>query len=345
MLPSLRIIAPIAIIAWLIYRIQKSDPESLATLTSQRKNWFLLTAAFFSISGAVFTSFFRWRWLVLGLGIPFSIRDAFRLGLLGYLFNFISPGVVGGDLFKAVFIAREKTEKRPEAVASVLIDRIVGLFGLLCVASIALCVIQLPDKQELQLLRNGTFLFTAMGAVGVTLLMIPSLTRSKLAERVCSVPKVGAIIRRVINGIELYQQQKRTLFAAVAISVVGHSLIAVGIHCAANGVFEQSPTLHEHLVISPLAGVAGSVPLLPGGVGQYELAIENLYATMPKEPVAAGQGLVVAFCYRIITVLIATIGGIFYLFHRREVKAIVREAESMAEDKPQAAKTVREVAK
>ena len=65
------------------------------------------------------------------------MADAFRLGFLGYLFNFVSLGSVGGDLFKAVFIAREQHGKRAEAVATVVIDRVIGLYVLFFVASVA----------------------------------------------------------------------------------------------------------------------------------------------------------------------------------------------------------------
>ena len=67
------------------------------------------------------------------MALPFRIRDAFRLSFLSYLLNFVSVGSVGGDLFKAFFIAREQPGRRTEAVATVVVDRIVGLYGLLLV--------------------------------------------------------------------------------------------------------------------------------------------------------------------------------------------------------------------
>ncbi len=57
---------------------------------------------------AVSLTFVRWYLLVRALGLHFRLLDAFRLGFLGYLFNFVSVGSVGGDLFKAIFIAREQ---------------------------------------------------------------------------------------------------------------------------------------------------------------------------------------------------------------------------------------------
>ena len=78
-------------------------------------------------------TFVRWYLLVRALQLQFRLVDAFRLGFLGYLFNFVVVGSVGGDLFKAIFIAREQPGRRAEAVATVLVDRIVGVYALVLV--------------------------------------------------------------------------------------------------------------------------------------------------------------------------------------------------------------------
>ena len=61
--------------------------------------------------------------------LPFTLGNAFRLGLLGFFFSTFLPGSVGGDLVKAAGIAREQS-RRTVAVATVIMDRIMGLWGL-----------------------------------------------------------------------------------------------------------------------------------------------------------------------------------------------------------------------
>ena len=68
--------------------------------------------------------------LVRAVGLPFSRYDAVRLGLVGFYFNTFLPGAIGGDVVKAVEIARENS-CRALAVATVLIDRIIGLWSLI----------------------------------------------------------------------------------------------------------------------------------------------------------------------------------------------------------------------
>ena len=58
------------------------------------------------------------------------------LGLIGMVFNLVIPGAVGGDLIKAAYLARMRIRKT-QAIASMVIDRILGLLGLFILAAIA----------------------------------------------------------------------------------------------------------------------------------------------------------------------------------------------------------------
>lgn len=78
--------------------------------------------------------FVRWFVLVRALNLPFTIQNAFRLGLVGCFYNAFLPGSVGGDLVKAYIIARD-TPGKHSAVATVIADRLVGLFGLIWFAA------------------------------------------------------------------------------------------------------------------------------------------------------------------------------------------------------------------
>src|SRR6185369_1931403 len=89
---------PLAIIAWLVRGAVSND--SFTQLRDSPKQWDLLALATVLCFIAVIVTIVRWYFLVRALNIELSIRDAFRLGFLGYLFSFITPGSVGGDLFK-----------------------------------------------------------------------------------------------------------------------------------------------------------------------------------------------------------------------------------------------------
>src|SRR5215469_409034 len=157
----------IGIVTYLV--IDASRDQAFADLAHQPKNWAVLSLAAASGLGAVLLTFVRWYVLVRALDLPFTLKDAVRLGFLGYLLNFVSLGAVGGDLFKAVFIARQFPGRRPEAVATVVLDRVIGLYMLFVMASVAILVTgKLHNSDEtVRIIGRGALVASAVGAAGI----------------------------------------------------------------------------------------------------------------------------------------------------------------------------------
>ena len=78
----------------------------------------------------------RWYLLVRVIDPRFTLRAAVLLGFIGNVFNLVIPGAVGGDLIKAAYLVRMHV-KKTQAIASMVIDRIIGLLGLFILATIA----------------------------------------------------------------------------------------------------------------------------------------------------------------------------------------------------------------
>ena len=55
---------------------------------------------------------------------------------IGMVFNLVIPGAVGGDLIKAAYLVRMRIRKT-QAIASMVIDRILGCSALFVLAAIA----------------------------------------------------------------------------------------------------------------------------------------------------------------------------------------------------------------
>jgi Na+/phosphate symporter len=124
------------ILGYLLMQVRQS--EGMSRLVNEPKDWTLLAAGFGCTFAAITLSFVRWRMLVTALGIDFPLSDALRLGSLGFMLNFVTLGTLGGDLFKAVFIARDRPGQRTEAVATVVADRLLGLITMMVLASVGI---------------------------------------------------------------------------------------------------------------------------------------------------------------------------------------------------------------
>lgn len=325
--------ASAAILGYLVWDVRSN--ASFAGLLSQPKDWGLLLLALTLVMAMVCTTIVRWYFLVRALGLEFTLKDAFRLGFLGFLLNFVSLGAVGGDLFKAIFIAREQHGKRAEAVATVVIDRLIGLWALFLLATIAILATGLlhSDVRQVQIVCRATLIGTVLGGLGMLVVLTPGFTNGALSEMLTRLPKMGPTIGKVIGAVRIYRRKLPLLFWTTLMSIGVHLLGATGIYLTARGLGGNVPSLGYHFVVVPMGMIVGVLPLPMSGLGAFEAVIEYLYTHVPSAVVVAkGQGLVVAFGYRVITILIAIVGLCYWLSSRREVAALLHESEQLADE-------------
>ena len=168
----------IGLLFWYATRTKESR-DALEAIWNQPKQWDLLVAAWFVMTFGVVLTMVRWCYLVRALGVALTMRDALRIGFLGYLFNFLPMGIVGGDVLKAVMLAREYPGNRAKAVASVVVDRVIGLYILFVVAAAAVLMTgywysPTTDSRVVNICWIA-LAAAAVGTIGVVIVMLPGV--------------------------------------------------------------------------------------------------------------------------------------------------------------------------
>jgi len=322
----------LGILAYLVAKAVGTKNEAgqnvFEQLVDQPKDWGLLAAACLVCAAAVVLTLIRWWYLVRALEIPLRFVDALRIGFLGYLFNLAPMGIVGGDLLKGWMLAREHQADRVKAFASVVVDRVIGLYMLFIVASVSIFLTGVWKLQvvEIKLICEITYCLTAVGALLIVLLLTPGFTDGRGTRALGRLPYVGDTITSLIEAVRIYRRKPAVLITTALISVGVHSLFATGVYLIACGLPGDHLSLRMHFVVMPLSASTGALPL---PMGPFELVLEFLYTHVPESGVAiqTGQGLVVALGYRVITLLIAAVGVCYYLGSRGEVAQVMQEAE------------------
>ncbi len=322
-----------AILAYLGFQAYQN--EVFGRLADRPKHWGALAAAAAVCFAAVLLTFVRWYWLVRAVGLPVRFGDALRMSFLGYLFNLAPAGIVGGDLLRAVMLARHQQGQRAKSLASVVVDRAIGLYVLFLVASAAIVATGLwrVPVAEVRAACQLAFVLAAAGTVAVAIPLLPDVSEGKLVAQVRRLPRVGPKLVSLIDAVRMYRWKLPTLAAAAAVTVAVHSLFALTIYLIAVGLYDDVHPLGTQLVFMPLSSATG---VLPVNLGPFEFALDKLYAWTPLPDhgqMVAGQGLVVALGYRIITLVIAAVGMAYYLGSRREVAEVLHTAET-AVDSP-----------
>lgn len=312
-----------AILGFLSYRAWQDD--SFNDLVSQPKHWGLLAAAFVAALISLLIAILRWYLLVRALELPFKVRDAIRLGFIGHFFTFLTLGMVGGDLLKCIFIAREQHGRKTEAVASVIIDRMMGLYALFLMVAVAFMLSDLSQPEVMRVCQVNVVL-AIVGTLGWIMLLTPGFTELKVWDKLAAVPKVGEFSQRAISAVRMYRQKLFVLAISLVMSLGVHAFSTLSIYLVARGLPGESPSLETHFVIVPIAMVANAIPL-PGGLGALEAALVFLYRGVDEVGFSGGRGFVIALAYRLITVLLALIGVAYYIAGRRQVADLVHEVE------------------
>jgi len=320
----------ISIIGFLLYRATTGEnSESFREIWTQRSQWnaMLMLLSLIIALGGLSLTFVRWFFLVRALDIPFKLSDSFRLGFIGYFSNFLSLGVLGGDAIKAVFISRERPEKKPEAVSSIVLDRVMGLYALTIVCAIAAVAGASADNSSgsadataaLNTIADISLVTSiSAGLVAIALVLIPVLTGESMQHRISRLPVAGSILQKVLRAVNIYRGRPLMLLSLTGLTIVIHCLFAASVFAMAIGLNVTHPDFVQHLVISPVSNLAGSIPL-PGGIGAYETMFEALYV---RAGIPAGNGLAIALCFRIVTILLAMIGVVYYLRSKRELEKL-----------------------
>ncbi|HEY2252358.1 MAG TPA: lysylphosphatidylglycerol synthase transmembrane domain-containing protein [Planctomycetaceae bacterium] len=318
----------LGILAWLYYQ----NRVAIAEIAKTPKNWSFAVLAFGLIAGSCLVTFGRWYLLVRAQEFAFGLKDAVRYGFVGMVMNYVAPGAVGGDLFKAVLLARDQSSRRTVAVATVLLDRILGMLALFLVgACTTLLPQQVPDNPQLRLTTALLLGGSLAGLIGLVLMLLPATTRWKWVNRLPNIPRVGKMIGELIHGVRLYQSKPGAVFAALGLSLIGHVGLITGFYfCALWMQQPWIPDLPGHFYFMPTAELFSALIPTPGGMGALEEAVSWFYVQLKPAAIpaaqAAGAGAMAGIAYRVVVVAISAIGYGYYITSRREISAAIEEA-------------------
>ncbi|MCZ2341593.1 MAG: flippase-like domain-containing protein [Bacteroidales bacterium] len=297
---------------------------------------FFLAVGIFVI--CTITQYYRWYLLVRALHLPFTLRNAFRLGLVGTFYNTFLPGSIGGDFVKAFFIAQGHPDRRAAAVATVFADRLFGLFGLLLFAGTvggafwAMGDEKIASNAKLQGVVTVCGILAGVATVSyVALGFLPLRRAHRFGDRLASLPKVGPTFQELWYTVWTYRQRPGTVLAAVGLSAIVHTgfvlifFLAIQVFPPADPVLLA--TLPEVFVVAPIGYIVQALIPLPGGLGGGELTFGGLYDLI--RPGAADIGLAGRLTMRLVEWSIGLMGYLAYLRMRDELPiAAAEEAET-----------------
>ncbi|MCC7205503.1 MAG: flippase-like domain-containing protein, partial [Phycisphaeraceae bacterium] len=216
----------------------------------------------------------RWWLLMRARGLRVTMGRTLPLYLVGTFLNYCMPGMTGGDVVKAYYASRG-TDRRADAVMSVLMDRVVGMVGMLALACVA--GLFMLDNPLVRQVTAYLWLGAAGLVVGTWVYFWPTWRRMLgVTEERGAAPasagwlsKVSRLIGTVDRAVLGYRHAKRAALAGVGMSMGVHFLLVCASALGGYALGLGTP-LGVLLAVVPVLFMAGAVPLTYQGLGVME---------------------------------------------------------------------------
>ncbi len=240
----------------------------------------------------------RWHSLLVAFGavaLP-PLSRLTRYYLIGAFYNTYLPGGLGGDVVRALASRSAFGERgTTSALASVFVERVVGLTALLLVTATATLVHPLPGTQTAWLPS------WALGSIAL-LLSSAVVLGLLLARRLSTIAP-----KPIAKWLERLPVPERwtPLFVTLPISVLCQLLPALAGYVLISALLPHASLL-DSLVVVPLAMAATFLPITLSGAGVRETIFVSLYATVG---VPSSLALAASLILWLAQATIAAIGG------------------------------------
>jgi hypothetical protein len=232
-----------------------------------------------------------------------------------------------------------------EALTTVFVDRVVGLYGLVLLAGLV-CLFFDPsslrtgDATEQAIVHNLCRIApwgALVGTIALGVMMIPGVTTWAAWDALASIPKAGRLFEKLVRSMRMYRRTPASLFTAIGVSLLIHVLNATTFYCislalpayvedAGRTIAVAKPSLLAHATAALLAMATGALP-----VGALEVVFNVIYRGVSSPRMPGQQGFLIVLAYRLLQMCVALIGLYYYLAGRREVDELMHEAKEARE--------------
>ena len=242
----------------------------------------------------------RLVWMLAIQRVNLSYWNAVKLSFAGNFFNFALPGTTGGDLIKAYYITLY-THQKHEAVTTVFLDRVVGLLGVITVASLSLLYAgaRVPwDPTTARMVSTALPAIWLGLAVAGVFVLAPRLRQAlRLRALAARLPAGEHLLR--IGGAVVALGRRWPIFVAACLNTVVLQFLLV---CCA---LQMARALHMrgdaelYFICIPAGFLIAAIPISPPqAIGVLEWAYIQFFTTGGLND--ASQALALALAIRLI---------------------------------------------
>lgn len=255
--------------ALLAVLLSRTDIRGLVAQVAQASPLWL-AAAFGVYLAHLAVGSWRWRLLLDAQGSPFALRQLFSSYLVATFFNNFLPSNIGGDVVRIADTAGRLGSKTLAATI-VLIDRGIGLLGLVLVAAVGASLTAGSQGAALPVWPSWLWLGLLLAVVVSAPAVIAPAGLGRLLQplRVFHPEWVGERITRVTDLLGRFRARPLALAGCFAGAVVVQVILVAYYAAVARALAIPIPLAHVAVLV-PLSFIVQMLPVSMNGFGVRE---------------------------------------------------------------------------
>lgn len=271
--------------------------------------WLAVALAAYGLT--TFLGMLRWQLLLRSCGAPVAFCRNAQLTLVGLFANTFMPGGMGGDLFKAVLVAREAPTLKPTVIMSIIMERVLGFVAMFLVSTTLILgrfgpLTDEPVTRYAVILYFLVFILTlaalALGTVPGIGRRLPFWRKLPVREKLAEAGK----------AYQFFLRHKSCFWGGLGLSVAAHLALLFSCYAVALALRLNLDFWDLGAVLPLIALVTLAIPSV-GGLGVRELAFQHFltYVAITKE-----TSIALSLVFFAVTLSWGLAGGLVYLFYR-----------------------------
>jgi uncharacterized protein (TIRG00374 family) len=279
----------------------------------RRANVALLLLAFLLLFVERVWAVFKWRELLRVHDFQVSLWGLFCIYSIGAFWGLFLPSSLSTDVVRGYYLSRKISDMAMSA-ASVVVDRMMGLFSLLFVCGVS---ILLADDLFDHSVTSSILPFSVVSITGAVLAFqegIPDFLEQKVSF--FSRNSMGRKMLKIHRAFHSFKQYPGAMVKAFLYSLVLQVIRVVTIYVTALA-FSLEVELGKVFLVVPVSVIIIMLPLSVGGLGVREGSFVALFALVG---VSVNDSFIIAGTNSIMVTFIVLFGGLIFLMYRSELE-------------------------
>lgn len=274
------------------YLFWKTDFSELSSELQQANPWWLMLAFSLLFVGKLLTGY-RWQTLLTAHQIRIPLSLLINSLFVGQFFNSFLPSMIGGDTVRA-YDTVTYSGQRTEAITTVVVDRLVGVFALALLGIVAFCL-GLFISQEMSIFAWFVIGMMVLATAALALLFSSQVGHllKHLLERL-RLAKLSNKLNRIYETLATMKEQKGKLLVALFLSLA-LQVNVIFFYAFVGFALGLDVSLLYYFVIIPIVLVVTQVPMTINGLGLREGIYVFLLGMIGVAPHSALAFSLVAF--------------------------------------------------